>query len=191
MNEFSNLQRIWFHSNISIQRKILLFNSLIISKLLYGLDSTQLNESEKRRLDAFHAKCLRRILKVPHSFYNHVSNSQIWKASHTQPLTSILVRRQLKLFGQIALMPSSHDLRSMVFNCNSFTKPIAGPRRRGRPRNCWLDELHAIAIRVAGSDSELAHVFNQWSSSLKLWLDAVDSYLSPSDLHWLSSFSLQ
>ena len=75
MNEFSNLQRIWSHSNIPIQRKILLFNSLIISKLLYGLDGTQLNESEKRRLDAFHAKCLRRILKVPHSFYSHVSNS--------------------------------------------------------------------------------------------------------------------
>ena len=94
----SNLQRIWSHSNISIQRKMLLYNSLIISKLLYELDGTQLNESEKRRLDAFRAKCLRRILKVLHSFYNHVSNSQIWQAAHTQPLTSILVRRQLKLF---------------------------------------------------------------------------------------------
>ena len=183
MNEFSNLQRIWSHSTISIQRKIVLFNSLIISKLLYGLDGTQLNESEKKRLDAFHAKCLRRILKVPHSFYNHVSNSQILQAAHTQPLTSILVRRQLKLFGQIALMPKSHDLRSIVFNCNSFTKLIADPRRRGRPRNCWLDELHAIAIRVAGSDSELAHIFDQCSSSLNLWLDAIDSYISLPVLH--------
>jgi len=32
MSEFSNLQRIWSHSSISIQRKLVLFNSLILSK---------------------------------------------------------------------------------------------------------------------------------------------------------------
>ena len=79
-------------------------------------------------------------------------------------------------------MPNSNELRSMVPNNNAFTKPIAGPRRRGRPRKCWLDELHALAIRVAGSDAELAHIFDQCSSSFKPWLNAIDSYISPSDL---------
>ena len=155
---------------------------IIVSKLLYSLDSAQLNECEKNRLDAFQAKCLRRILKISHSYYSRISNDQILQCAHAQPLTIILVKRQLKLFSHIALMPSSYCIRSMVFDGDTSTKPTLAPRRRGRPRKCWIDEMHNIAACTAGSNHDLISIFCQCSSSLKPWLDAVDSYLSPSNL---------
>ena len=84
------------------------------------------------------------------------------QASRTQPFSTIFVRRQLKFFGELALIPDFHELHSMVFNSNAFIKSIVGPLLRGRTRKCWLDELHALAIRVAGSYSE----FGTYSRSM-------------------------
>ena len=37
-SDFSALQRVWSHANITRKKKIVIFNACIISKLLYGLD---------------------------------------------------------------------------------------------------------------------------------------------------------
>ncbi len=61
--------------------------------------------------------------------------------------------------------------------------PLSASRRRGRPRICWVDELHGIALRIAGSDLDLSALLNQYSSSsLKHWLSSIDAYFSQSDI---------
>ena len=64
LHSYSNLQRIWSHANFLIRRKLTLFKSLILSKLQYGFESLWLNWCERKQLDAFHCKCLRRIMKI-------------------------------------------------------------------------------------------------------------------------------
>ena len=100
-----------------------------------------------------------------------------------KPLSSILSKRQLKLFGRIALMDNSNILRPLVFARDSFSKPILASRRRGRQRACWVDELHSMATRIAGSDLDLTALLNQCSSSsMKPWLSSIDAYFSPSNI---------
>ena len=59
---FTDLQRVWKHANITRKRKVEIFEACVVSRLLYGLQAAWLNKSERRRLNAFQCRCLRRIL---------------------------------------------------------------------------------------------------------------------------------
>ena len=181
-SEFSTLHRIWSHANLSIAKKLPYYNTFVISKLLFAVDGLWLPNTELKRLDAFHCMCIRRILKIQHSFYSRISNGVVLQRAKVQPLSCILVKRQLKLFARIAILPNAKDLRGIVFNDNSFTKPQCGPRRRGRPRVCWIDEMHKLALRIAGSHAHLSSLLSQCKSSMKPWLDAVHTDFSQSNI---------
>ena len=126
--------------------------------------------------------CIRRILKIQHSFYSRISNDTVLQRAKVQPFSMVLVKRQLKLFARIATLPNANDLCVMVFDDNCFTKPRVGPRRRGRPRVCWIDEMHKLALRIAGSDANLSSLLSQCQHSMKPWLDAVQTYVSTSNI---------
>ena len=53
------------------------FNACVVSKLLRCLHTAWLNKAELRRLDVFQTSCLRKILRIPHSFKSRVSNAEI------------------------------------------------------------------------------------------------------------------
>ena len=73
--DFEVLQRIWKHTTLSQAWKVRIFEACILSKLVYGLVTAVLNKLERRRLDGFQARCIRRILKVPPSYYSRISNA--------------------------------------------------------------------------------------------------------------------
>ena len=53
MKDVSSLHRLWSHAIFQIPRKIAYFKSLILARLMYGIDNMWLNQSERHRLDAF------------------------------------------------------------------------------------------------------------------------------------------
>ena len=162
--DVSTLYRILSHANITVVKKLTHFNVFIVSKLILAVDGMWLSNTELKRVDAFHCTCIRRILKIQHSFYSRISNEVVLERAKAKPLNSILSKRHLKLFGRIALMHSCNILRLLVFAHDSFSKPLLASRRRGRPRACWVDELHSMATRIAGSGLDLTALLNQCSS---------------------------
>ena len=54
----------WKRTGLSLQTKIRLYNALVISVLLYGSETWTLLKADKRRLEAFHMNCQRRILGI-------------------------------------------------------------------------------------------------------------------------------
>ena len=76
---FNELERLWKHANVSVTRKLEIFESCVISRLMYGLQTCWLNEAELSRLDAYYCKCLRRILKIPPSFESRVPNAEFMR----------------------------------------------------------------------------------------------------------------
>ena len=127
---------------------------------MFAIDGMWLSNTELKRFDNFHCPCIRRILRILHSFYSRISNEAILNRAKAKPLSSVLTKRQLSLFGRIALMSTSSILRPLMFDDDSYTKPRAAPRRRGHPRACWIDELHTMALRVAGSHVDLSDLLN-------------------------------
>ena len=131
---FKNLKRIWNHSSISQKFKYQIFLSCVIQKLLYSLESTWLSAKIRKKLDGFWCSCLRQILGISHSFISRVSNNHILNHFDTVPLSSMLLERQLILYGKIARLPDDHPTRLSIFQPGSFSPASYGVRRRGRPR---------------------------------------------------------
>ena len=57
--------------------KIQVYNAVIISKLIYELETMYLNDSLIKRLDAFHMRGLRHILGIEHAYWSRTSNEEI------------------------------------------------------------------------------------------------------------------
>ena len=72
-SDFKNLERVWRHANISLHRKIWIFDTSIGSQLLYCLHTAWLNRAGFRKLDGLHARSFRKIIGIQHSFISRVS----------------------------------------------------------------------------------------------------------------------
>ena len=157
-SDFRTLRRIWQHCNISIRFKFIVFQACIIQKLLYSLESAWLNKALLRQLDGFYCRCLRQILKISPSFISRVSNRYVLEKFSSMSLSDLLLRRQLKLFGDVVRLPPC-VLRRTVFKDHSIDLIDHHQRRRGRPRNSWASELlKHVRIIAANAHSDIMQI---------------------------------
>ena len=63
------MQEYWKATEASKKWKIRIFDAVLKSKLLYGLETTQLTRKCKKRTDAFQIKGLRKILGFKHTYW--------------------------------------------------------------------------------------------------------------------------
>ena len=170
---YRTLSKIWRHSAISRARKIQIFNSIVVSKLIYGLSSAWLNTSERRRLDGFQNTCLRAIWNIKAAYISRVSNKTVLDLTGQTPLSQQLFKRQIKLFGEVARAPEGSVIRQATF-CPGSLRSAADRyvRKRGRPRLEWVTEVQKLAYRAAGSMVSLeANI-----GCKKSWGIVVDQY---------------
>ena len=92
-------------------RKLHYFDAFVMSKLLYGLSSTWLTSSQQRRLDGFHARCLRRILSIQPAFLSRVSNAIVFDKAAARPASEQMKSQQLSLLGKVGRAPAGSPIR--------------------------------------------------------------------------------
>ena len=166
---FKTLKSIWGHCNISNKFKLVVYSSCVVQKLLYGLDSAWLSAALLKKLDGFHAKCLRRLLKISPSYISRVSNQYVLNQLNAQPLSKTLLQRQLFLFGHIARLSSDNVVRNSVFVGDTVQLHVDQARKQGRPRNTWASELCKIALTFVG-DQVLSETLSnkvRWDAAVK------------------------
>ena len=61
-----------------------MFKTLVVSVLVYGCQTWKMNKGDGKRIDVFHSKCLRRILKI--ECKNHVTNRELLEETGMKPL---------------------------------------------------------------------------------------------------------
>ena len=157
------------------KRKTQILESCVFSKLLYGLESCMLLKADRDRIDGFQARCLRRILKILPAWLSRVSNAEVRERADVPPLTSILLERQLKLYGKLARDSANSLPRQMVFEAGQthscLPRDWKSRRSRGRPRIQWTTYLHAEALAVAGNDpgtlQALLHNPSDWHAAVR------------------------
>ena len=150
--DFRELQKLWNHAAVSLQDKLHFFESLITSRLTYGLATLWLVTAQRRRLDGFYVKCLRKILRVPIAFYSRVPNAAVLKKAGAVSLSQQISYRQLILLGNVARSPPEDPLRKSTFVGDSTT-PRVGQfvRRVGRPRQDWTTQVTKEGVRLLGA----------------------------------------
>ena len=85
MGVWKKLGLFFKSSDCSVRLKLQVFNAILRSKLMYGLESAQLTESSRQRLDTFQLKGLRQILKITTTYVDRQhSNAYVYARANEQ-----------------------------------------------------------------------------------------------------------
>ena len=140
---------LWKRTTLSIVGKLQVFHAVIVSRLLYGLDSAWLNVAETRRLNGFYCRCLRNILGIQPSYISRVSNDTVLRRASSWPLHQHLLRDQLLLYGRVARAPESDLMKHPAFVRGTLRPAVQRyVRVVGRPRNEWTTMMRAEAAQM-------------------------------------------
>ena len=98
------LDLLWRKAPVSLKWKLRIYNAVITSRALYGLETIPQTEADETKIDAFHNRGLRKRFRIKHSFWPRVSNNEIIRLANQQtklqddkvikPMFHILQRRQ-------------------------------------------------------------------------------------------------
>ena len=82
------------------------------------------------KLDVFHRRCLRSILRI--SWRDHISNDEVMRRAGVAPLSDIVSERRKRMTGHVLRLP-----RERPASVAMDWMPEGGKRKRGRPKKTW------------------------------------------------------
>ena len=172
--DFKVLARVWKYAALTRVRKIEVFEACIVSKLFYCLRTVYLNKAEFTKLDAFQAKCFRLSSGIPHSMVSRVSIFLVLEQCGCKKLSATMLQRQLMFMARLAQLPDDDVVRESLLLPSSFEiKRPSGPRKRGRPRVCWANEVHKQAVLAAGGADRLQQLWQTSPQARAAWHESV------------------
>jgi len=171
-NAFAMLNPVWNSTKYSRKTKIRVFNSNVMSVLLYGAEMWKTNESDITRLETFQRKCLRRILRI--FWPMKVTNTELYCRTKTSPVGEMIKSRRWRWIGHVLRKPQNDNPRV------ALTWTPEGKRKRGRPRTTWRRSAEAERKELgwqtwneAGTDAKDRERWRSMVSSLmsRPWLE--------------------
>ncbi|CAB4013791.1 Hypothetical predicted protein, partial [Paramuricea clavata] len=84
---------------------------MVVPVLVYGCETWKMNKGDRKMIDVFNNKCLRRIMKV--RWEDHVSTEELLKQANCRSLSSDVKQRKWKMIGHI-LRQDRYNLMNVV-----------------------------------------------------------------------------
>lgn len=156
---WKRLELFWKHSNCSVRQKLVVYDAVVRSKLIYGLQSVQVNDELKRKMDAFQLKGWRQTLKLHTTFGQqsrgeartntnyYVYYSANMEINTSQPaynqqttiinMSEFFVAQRRKLITRIITSSNDDPIREIALEVNALTQIDSGRRPSGKRNNWW------------------------------------------------------
>ena len=106
-----------------------IFQSNVISVLLYGCETWKMTETDEQCLDTFVHKCLRRILKI--FWPTKMSNEGVRRIAGLEKVSTQIRKGRWRYIGHV-LRKSPDDHQRIALRWTPD-----GRRKRGRPKETW------------------------------------------------------
>ena len=139
----NQLGRVWRQRNLSLVTKLRLYESCVLSVLLYCAETWTLLKTDVNRLQAFHMRSLRRILGI--CWFDRATNLDVKDRTRLEDIEPRVRRRRLALFGHVARMQPgipAHDALWTAIGARCGSAPGPGWKRPcGPPRTTWPEQL--------------------------------------------------
>ena len=142
------LQPYWKATGASKRWQLLIYDAIIRSKLLYGLETVQLTEATAKKLDVFQLKGLRQILRLQTTFVNRANSNKFVfemasKTAYPDPQDKKVIprfsefhrERKASLLGHILRTDNEDPSRQVNFQPNTAYRVEHGKKRIGKPIN--------------------------------------------------------
>ena len=159
-NKIQEVNRTWFKlspywkaTNASKKWQLIIYDAIIRSKLLYGLETLHLTDAMAKKLDVFHLKGLRKILRMSTTFINRANTNkkvlqEATKVAYHKDGDNRVLRlysdqhkdRKAKLLGHIARASNEDPLRQVTFQADTCQRVEYGKKRVGKPRQNWIHQ---------------------------------------------------
>lgn len=147
--QFSKCIKLWNTNGISLKTRLRLYNALVIPVLMYNAGTWALTSAQSKKLDVFHRRHQRQVLKV--RWPQKISNKKLYKACEVEePLSVKVGRLRWSLFGLVLRLQEDAPARkAMRLYCDQ------GKGKRGRPKTTVPVVLWAEAKKAFGKEPQI------------------------------------
>jgi hypothetical protein len=145
----------WKATDSSKKWKLLIYDAIIKSKLLYGMETTHVTKVMQKKIDAFQLRGLRKILRMQTTYTRRTNTNVRVLAEATKfAYNKQGDNRQIQLFGEtywhrraklaahVLRSPSEDPMRQISYENHTAQKQVIGTRRIGGPRQNWIKETN-------------------------------------------------
>ena len=133
-------KRVFGNQNLSIHTKIVVYDAVVISTILYGCETWVPYRRHIRLLESFHIRRLQLILGL--GWWHKVTHSEIRSRAGTPTIESMLLHRQLRWLGHVIRMPHNR-----LPHCVLYGQLRLGRRSVGGQIKRFKDHIKSILKR--------------------------------------------
>jgi hypothetical protein len=141
-------QRVFENRDLRLTTKIAVYRAVCVSTLLYGSETWTVYRRHVRALEAYHIKCLQRIMGI--TWRDKVPHNNIYERAVTTSLEAMLRRRQLRWLGHVCRMTANRLPRQVLYG-----QLHAGDRAPGGQRKRFKDDIKHTLRRCEMSPDRL------------------------------------
>ena len=121
--------RVFLNKDLTVKTKLMVYQAVVISTLLYGCETWTLYRHDFRKLERFHQQKLRSILRI--KWEDHITNLDVLEKALANSIESSIIGHQLRWIGHVQRMDDTRLPRQVLYGeLTSGTRPHGGPKRR-------------------------------------------------------------
>ena len=94
-----SMNKVWRQTRLQLQTKLRLYQTCILSILLYGSETWTLLQEDLRKLEAFHMRCQRMIIGI--RWHDFVRNTEVVDRTDLSSVRDVIAKRRNSLFGHV------------------------------------------------------------------------------------------
>jgi hypothetical protein len=154
------LDQFWLHSDCTSKFKIEVLNAVIRSKILYGMESAEIQLETLRRIDTFQLKGLRKILgltttfgQMEHGVARSNDNKLVIdkatevlnkdrprksKPKQLETFSDFYSKQKLKAFQDIVAAPDDYPPKRFTMNPDTLCPWLHDKVKQKKPKSVWL-----------------------------------------------------
>ena len=127
-------KRVWSDRGITIKTKLSVYESCVLTSLLYSSETWTTYRRHIQVLERFHQKCLRRILNI--KWQSLTPDTIVLQQANTTSVEMILIRNQMRWAGHVTRMDDKR-LPKQIF----YGELLTGARPPYKPRMRFKDVI--------------------------------------------------
>jgi hypothetical protein len=163
-------KNVFRNKEISSTLRLRTYNAIIVNLLLWGCESWALKEEDRRRIEVFHNRSLRRMLNITiyEVMEQHISNQEVRTRMHSYSMQQTMELRRARWLEKISHMGSDRGPRKILVAWTTNERP------RGRPQQTIR---HGLASTLTDHLKLPSPKMNDWiklASNHKEWGEHVE-----------------
>ena len=156
------ISQVWTNPKLTEMTKMVVYNTCVVSILMYGGETWTTYAKQEKRLNSFHLRSIRRILGI--SWQDRVSNTKGLSQANLLSMSNLLRQRRLCWMGHVYCMEDCH-----IPNDIPYGELASGTRSKGRWQMLYKDvckrDMKALNIKTESWDDLTANRMT-WRSTL-------------------------